>query len=121
MSRPLLGIYTDAAAAAAQDQASANFVSVTQLQTEVLRLDQLLLTKQSTISSTNPVSLSEVLPLPAAASALLALSDEVTLRASATYLNEQIATRAPTTDVAALASRVTTAEVDLPLEQPQWT
>ena len=59
MSLPLLGIYADAAAAAAQDQASTNFASVTQLQTEVLRLDQLLLGKETTISGTNPVSLSE--------------------------------------------------------------
>ena len=113
MSRPLLGIYADDAADAAQTQASSNLATVAQLQTEVLRLDQLLLGKETTISGTNPVSLSEVLPLPAAASALLALSDEVTLRASTTYVNEQIATSATTTDVTALASRVTTTEVDL--------
>jgi len=114
MSRPLLGIYGDAAAVAAQDQASTNFASVSDLQTEVLRLDQLLLTKETTISGTNPVSLSEVSPLPAAASALVALSDEVTLRASTTYVNEQIATRALGTDLTALTSRVASAEADLP-------
>ena len=114
MSRPLLGIYADAAAAAAQTQASTNFVSVSVLQAKVLRLDQLLLTKESTISGTNPVSLSEVSPLPAAASALLALSDEVALRASATFVNEQIATRATTTDVTTLASRVGDVGADLP-------
>ena len=114
MSRPLLGIYADDAAVAAQDQASTNFASVNQLQTEVLRLDQLLLGKETVISGTNPVSLSEVSPQPAAASALLALSDEVTLRASTTYVNEQIATRALGTDVTALASRVGGVETDLP-------
>ena len=87
MSRPLLGIYADAAAVAAQDQASSNFASVSDLQSEVLRIDQLLLTKETTISGTNPVSLSEVSPLPAASSALVALSDEVALRASTTYVN----------------------------------
>ena len=74
MSRPLLGIYGDAAAVAAQNQASTNFASVADLQTEVLRLDQLLLTKETTISANNPVSLTEVSPLPAASSALVSLS-----------------------------------------------
>ena len=64
MSRPLLGIYADDAAEAAQTQATSNFASVSQLQVEVLRLDQLLLGKETTISGTNPISLSEVLPLP---------------------------------------------------------
>merc|ERR1712086_824292 len=84
------------------------------LQSEVLRTDQLLLTKETTISGTNPVSLSEVSPLPAASSALVALSDEVALRASTTYVNEQIATRALGTDLTALTSRVASAEADLP-------
>ena len=73
-----------------------------------------MLGKEATISKTNPVPLSEVLPLPAAASALLALSDEVTLRASTTYVNEQLATRALATDVKALASRVGDVAADLP-------
>ena len=114
MSRPLLGIYGDAAAVAAQDQANTNFASVSDLQTEVLRLDQLLLTQETTISGTNPVSLTEVSPLPAASSALVALSDEVALRASTTYVNEQIATRALGTDLTALTTRVASAEADLP-------
>ena len=115
MSRPLLGIYADDQAKAAQSQASTNFASVTQLHTEVLRLDQLLLTKESIINSaTNPILMSEVSPLPAAASALVGLADKVALRASTTYVNEQIATRALSPDVTALASRVTTTETDLP-------
>ena len=114
MSRPLLGIYADAAAVAGQDQASTNFASVSDLQTEVLRIDQLLLTKETTISATNLVSLNEVSPLPAASSALVALSDEVALRASTTFVNEQIATRALGTDLTALTSRVAIAEADLP-------
>ena len=114
MSRPLLGIYADDAAVSAQQQASSNFASVSDLQTAVLRIDQLLLTKETTISGTNPVSLNEVSPLPAASSALVALSDEVVLRASTTFVNEQIATRATTTDVTALANRVVTVETDLP-------
>ena len=80
-------------------------------------MDQLLLGKETVISGTNPVSLSEVSPLPAAASALLDLSDEVALRASTTFLNEQIATRATTTDVSTLASRVGTVETDLPTRE----
>jgi len=114
MSRPLLGIYGDAAAVAANEQASSNFASVSDLQTAVLRIDQLLLTKETTISGTNPVSLNEVSPIPAASSALVALSDEVALRASTTYVNEQLAERALGTDLTALTSRVASAEADLP-------
>ena len=50
MSRPVLGIYADDAAEAAQTQASTNFASVSELQTEVLRLDQLLLGKETEIN-----------------------------------------------------------------------
>jgi len=114
MSRPLLGIYADDAAVAAQDQATSNFASVSDLQTAVLRIDQLLLTKETTISGTNPVSLNEVSPIPAASSALVALSDEVALRASTTYVNEQLAERAMGTDLVSLTSRVASTEADLP-------